>query len=74
MKSIFKSLKILKKLGIKTVKKSFEDEGSTFEEIQMVRNLTSKLGMNLNVKIGDVRQKVILLNVNIIMWMALWHL
>ena len=57
MKSIFKSLKILKKLGIKTVKKSFEDEGSTFEEIQMVRNLTSKLGMNLNVKIGGCEAK-----------------
>ena len=57
MKSIFKSLKVLKKLGIKTVKKSFEDEGSTFEEIQMVRNLTSKLGMNLNVKIGGCEAK-----------------
>lgn len=57
MKSIFKSLKTLKKLGIKTVKKSFEDEGSTFEEIQIVRNLTSKLGMNLNVKIGGCEAK-----------------
>ena len=57
MKNILKSLKILKKMGIKTIKKSFEDEGSTFEEIQIVRNLTSKLDMILNVKIGGCEAK-----------------
>jgi len=57
MKNILKSLKILKKLGIKTIKKSFEDEGSTFEEVQIVRNLTSRLDMKLNVKIGGCEAK-----------------
>ena len=57
MQKLLKSLKTLKKLGINTVKKSFEDEGSSFDEVQLARNLTSILNMKLNVKIGGCEAK-----------------
>ena len=34
MQKLLKTIKTLKKLGINTVKKSFEDEGSSFDEVQ----------------------------------------
>ena len=57
MKKILNSLNNLKKFGVNTIKKSFEDEGSSFDEVQLARNLTSILDMKLNVKIGGCEAK-----------------
>jgi len=62
MQKLLKSLTALKKLGINTLKKSYEDEGSNFEEIQLARNLTSKVDMKLNVKIGGCEAKNDMIN------------
>ena len=46
------TLNILKKIGMKTLKTSFEDEGNSFIEIINLRYLTAKHGLKLLVKIG----------------------
>jgi len=51
MKNILKCLIELKKLGVSAVKQSTEDEGSSFEDILMMRKITNKVGVNLSVKI-----------------------
>ena len=47
----------LKKFGIKAVKQSLEDEGSSFEDIAIMRKITKKKGLKLNVKIGGCEAK-----------------
>ena len=43
IKNLENKLRQLKKLGIQGVKQSLEDEGSSFQEISVMRNLTKKL-------------------------------
>lgn len=62
MQKLLSALKNLKKLGVSSIKKSFEDEGSNFEEIQLVKNLVSKVGLKLNVKIGGCEAKNDIIN------------
>lgn len=38
--------------GILGVKSEFEDEGASFEEISLLKNITSKAGLDLTIKIG----------------------
>ncbi len=57
MKKISTILKDLKKLGVSGVKQSTEDEGSSFEDILLMRKITKKIGVNLNVKIGGCEAK-----------------
>ena len=40
-----------------SVKQSLEDEGATFEDIELMRKITSKAGVDLNVKIGGCEAK-----------------
>ena len=40
MKKLIKSLKLMKKKGISAVKQSLEDEGATFKDIVIMREIT----------------------------------
>lgn len=52
-----KILKKLKKLGAVGVKQSLEDEGASFNDIRIMRKITKKLNLKLNVKIGGCEAK-----------------
>jgi 4-hydroxy-2-oxoheptanedioate aldolase len=52
-----KSLLKLKKLGATSLKQSFEDEGSSFVDIENLKKITKKVKLNLNVKIGGCEAK-----------------
>ena len=52
MKKLLKQLKLLKKLGATGVKQSLEDEGVSFQDIKIMRVLTNKIKLKLNVKVG----------------------
>ena len=56
-KNIIKKLKKLKKLGVSGVKLSLEDEGSTFEDLKLMRFLTISTNLDLNIKIGGCELK-----------------
>jgi len=47
----------LKGMGCSGIKVSFEDEGALYNEIITMRNLTSKVGLELSVKIGGCEAK-----------------
>lgn len=57
MINLVAKLKKLKSLGASAVKQSLEDEGASFEDIKKMKNLTSKVGLDLNVKIGGCEAK-----------------
>ena len=57
MKKISNILRELKKLGVTGVKQSTEDEGSSFKDIILMRKITQKIGINLNIKIGGCEAK-----------------
>lgn len=52
MKVLQKKLNFLKKIGAVAVKQSLEDEGANFSDLVLMRKLTKKANLNLNVKIG----------------------
>jgi hypothetical protein len=56
-KKIIEKLKRLKKAGVSGVKLSLEDEGSTFEDLKLMRFLTKLTNLDLNVKIGGCEAK-----------------
>ena len=56
-KSLAHSLKVLKTCGAKGVKTSFEDEGAHPFNVFKLRNVTQKVGLGLNVKIGGAEAK-----------------
>ena len=57
MKNLIIDLKKLKKFGMIAVKQSLEDEGASFKDIELMRKITLKAGINLNVKIGGCEAK-----------------
>ena len=57
MKKILNTLVQLKTLGVTGVKQSTEDEGSSFNDILLMRKITKKAGVKLNVKIGGCEAK-----------------
>ena len=57
MKKIEKILKKLKTMGVTAVKQSTEDEGSTFDDIILMRKMTKKIKIKLNVKVGGCEAK-----------------
>ena len=57
MKKFIHNLNQLKKFGIRAVKQSLEDEGATFKDIEIMRKITLKAGIDLNVKIGGCEAK-----------------
>jgi len=57
IKKILRQLKELKKLGVVGIKKSLEDEGASFKEIIIMRKITKKTNLKLNVKIGGCEAK-----------------
>ena len=57
MKKLNKYLSIIKKNSATSIKQSLEDEGSSFDDLIMMRTLTEKNKLNLNVKIGGCEAK-----------------
>jgi len=57
MKKINKILSKLKLMGVSAVKQSTEDEGSSFKDILLMRKITKKNKINLNIKIGGCEAK-----------------
>ncbi len=57
MKRIINHLKYLKKLNVVGVKQSLEDEGASFDDLAIMRHITRKAGLELNVKIGGCEAK-----------------
>ena len=57
MKKLLKKLKILKRHNVVGIKQSLEDEGATFEDLKLMRIITNKTNLNLNVKIGGCEAK-----------------
>ena len=57
MKKLIKKLRILKRYNVVGVKQSLEDEGATFEDLKLMRMITNKAKLNLNVKIGGCEAK-----------------
>jgi len=55
--SLVNHLTFLKKCGAVGVKTSFEDEGAHPINVYKLRNITNKVGLDLNVKIGGVEAK-----------------
>ena len=56
-KKSYQSIKILKKLNVVAVKQSLEDEGASFDDLKIMRSITKKVGLKLNVKIGGCEAK-----------------
>ena len=57
MKKIINYLKKLKKQNIIAVKQSLEDEGASFEELTLMRQITKKASLKHNVKVGGCEAK-----------------
>jgi 4-hydroxy-2-oxoheptanedioate aldolase len=57
MKTLINLLSNLKKQGAVAIKQSLEDEGASFNDIKIMRLVTSSLKLNLNVKIGGCEAK-----------------
>ena len=57
MKKIIENLKKLKKLNVSAVKQSLEDEGVSYEDLILMKKITQKAGLDLNVKIGECEAK-----------------
>ena len=57
MKRVINQLKYLKKLNVVAVKQSLEDEGASFDDLKIMRSITKKVGLKLNVKIGGCEAK-----------------
>jgi len=57
MKKIVESLQNLKKFGITAVKQSLEDEGVSHEDLILMKKITQKAKLDLNVKIGGCEAK-----------------
>ena len=43
MKNLINKIKKLKRLGVIGIKQSLEDEGSSFEDLNLLRNITKKI-------------------------------
>jgi hypothetical protein len=57
MENLQNILILLKELGCCGIKVSFEDEGALYNEIITMRNLTTKVGIDLSIKIGGCEAK-----------------
>lgn len=57
MKKIVNVLKNLKKFNITAVKQSLEDEGACYEDLILMKKITQKASLDLNVKIGGCEAK-----------------
>ena len=58
MKNLISRLNNLKKkFNVVAVKQSLEDEGASFRDLEVMRKITKKSKLNLNVKIGGCEAK-----------------
>ena len=57
MKKFINNLKKLKKYNVVAVKQSLEDEGASFDEINLMRRITKKAGLQHNIKVGGCEAK-----------------
>ena len=57
MKNIIFSLKNLKKFNVVAVKQSLEDEGVSYDDLIVMKKITRKANLDLNVKIGGCEAK-----------------
>ena len=63
MKKLIKSLKLMKKKGISAVKQSLEDEGATFRDIVIMREITKAAKAIVNKNKNKINK--LILNFNI---------
>ena len=52
-----KIIKKLKKMGVIAVKQSLEDEGASYDDLLIMRQLTNQVGLKLDIKIGGCEAK-----------------
>ena len=52
MNNLINQLKILKKLGVVAVKQSLEDEGTSYDDLLIMRELTNRSKLKLDIKVG----------------------
>lgn len=57
MNTLLKKIKYLKNFGVVAIKQSLEDEAATFEDLIVMRKITKKLKLKLNVKVGGCEAK-----------------
>jgi len=57
MQKLINSLKKLKSLNAVAIKQSLEDEGASYEDLIVMKKITKKAGLDLNVKIGGCEAK-----------------
>ena len=57
MNNLINQLKILKKLGVVAVKQSLEDEGASYDDLLIMRELTNRSKLKLDIKIGGCEAK-----------------
>ena len=57
MNNLINQLKILKKLGVMAVKQSLEDEGASYDDLVIMRELTNRSKLKLDIKIGGCEAK-----------------
>lgn len=57
MQKLINSLKKLKRFNAVAIKQSLEDEGASYEDLIVMKKITKKAGLNLNVKIGGCEAK-----------------
>jgi len=57
MKKLINQLRVLKKAGTVAIKQSLEDEGASFQDISLMRKISKKFKLKLNVKIGGCEAK-----------------
>ena len=57
MNKLITLLKKLKKNNIVAVKQALEDEGASFDDLSVMRKVTKKAKVSLNVKIGGCEAK-----------------
>ena len=57
MQKLINSLKNLKRFNAVAIKQSLEDEGASYEDLIVMKKITKKAGLDLNVKIGGCEAK-----------------
>ena len=57
MQKLINSLKKLKRFNAVAIKQSLEDEGASYEDLIIMKKITKKAGLDLNVKIGGCEAK-----------------
>ena len=57
MKKFVNYLKKLKKYNAVAIKQSLEDEGASLDQLEIMRKITKKAGLQHNIKVGGCEAK-----------------